>query len=60
MNSTRLPGKVMLQACDKSFLELMIQRISQSKKLDSIIVATTINPNDDVISNLCDLLQTTC
>jgi len=60
MNSTRLPGKVMLQACDKSFLELMIQRISQSKKLDSIIVATTINPNDDVISNLCDLLQITC
>ena len=60
MSSARLPGKVMLQVCNKSFLELMIERILQSKKLDSVVVATTTNPNDDVILNLCNSLGINC
>lgn len=53
MNSKRLPGKVMLKVCDKTFLELMIERIKRSKELDCIIIATTTNPKDDIIENFC-------
>ncbi len=41
MGSTRLPGKIMLEVAGKSMLEHMIERISLSKKMDKIIVATT-------------------
>ena len=60
MSSVRLPGKVMLEVCNKSFLEHMIKRITQSKKLDSVVVATTTNSNDDVIFNLCNSLGINC
>ena len=49
MGSTRLPGKVMKQICGKPMLLLMLERLSQSKLIDEIVVATTTNPNDDVI-----------
>lgn len=53
MSSSRLPGKIMMEACGKTMLEHMIFRIKQSKKLDEIIVATTTNKLDDVIENWC-------
>jgi spore coat polysaccharide biosynthesis protein SpsF len=53
MGSTRLPGKIMFQACGDSLFSLMLKRIKNSKKLDKIIVATTTNRNDDVIVNFC-------
>ncbi len=54
MNSSRLPGKVLLKAKDKSMLEILIERLEQVKNIDSIIVATTINPKDNEIANLCN------
>ncbi len=54
MNSSRLPGKVLLKAKDKSMLEILIERLEQVKSIDSIIVATTINPKDNEIANLCN------
>jgi len=53
MGSTRLPGKIMYNVCGESLLSLMIKRIKNAKKLDKIIIATTNNPNDDVIVNFC-------
>jgi len=41
MNSTRLPGKVMIQVLGKRILQWMIDRVKQAKCLDKIIVATT-------------------
>lgn len=49
MGSTRLSGKVMKKLCGKSVLEHDIERIKQSKQIDNIIIATTINDNDDII-----------
>lgn len=49
MNSTRLPGKVMMEFSGNSLLGHIIERLSASKKISKIIVATTINPNDDKI-----------
>lgn len=60
MSSSRLPGKIMLKACGKTILELMIERVQRSRSLDKILVATTINPKDDVIVNLCKDIGVEC
>ena len=54
MNSSRLPGKVLLKAKDKSMLEILVERLKQVKSIDDIIVATTINPKDNEIAYLCE------
>ena len=53
MGSSRLPRKIMLDACGKTFLEHMIDRVSQSKTLDKIIIATSLNKDDDIIEDFC-------
>lgn len=60
MSSSRLPGKVMLEVAGKSMLEHMIKRISRSKKLDKIIVATTEQTIDDVIVQLSEKMNIQC
>lgn len=49
MGSTRLPGKVMLKLHEKTILEHVITRVKQSKLVDEIIIATTVNRLDDSI-----------
>lgn len=49
MTSTRLPGKVLRQACGRTFLDLMIDRLEMMHSIDSVIVATTTNREDDEI-----------
>lgn len=49
MGSTRLPGKVMMKIKGKSVLEHVIDRVSQSEKVDEIIIATTTEDCDNVI-----------
>jgi spore coat polysaccharide biosynthesis protein SpsF (cytidylyltransferase family) len=54
MGSTRLPGKMTLPIIDgKGALELMVERVSQSKTLDRVIVATTVLPEDDTLAEVC-------
>ena len=53
MGSSRLPGKIMLSACGKSLLYHLLERVKKSKKLEKIIIATTTEPEDDVIVNFC-------
>ncbi|MBL4711318.1 MAG: hypothetical protein JKX75_02250 [Gammaproteobacteria bacterium] len=53
MTSTRLPGKTLMQINGKPALEIMIDRIKKAKFVDEIIVATTINKEDDVIVDWC-------
>jgi len=53
MNSSRLPGKVLLKAKEKSMLEILVERLQQVKSIDDIIVATTTNPKDNEIAYLC-------
>lgn len=49
MTSSRLPGKVLMEAAGLSFLEHMIQRLKMVPSLDDIIVATTVNASDDPV-----------
>lgn len=53
MGSSRLPGKILLESCGESLFSHMLQRIQKSKNLDKIVVATTTNPQDDVIEKFC-------
>ena len=58
MGSTRLPGKVMMEAAGKPLLGHLLERLSYCKRLEKTIVATTTNEQDDVIEELCDSLGT--
>ena len=59
-NSSRFPGKVLKKIGNKTILEILLNRIKKSKKIDQIIVATTNNKNDDKISNLSKKLKFEC
>jgi spore coat polysaccharide biosynthesis protein SpsF len=54
MNSTRLPGKVLIDIGGIRSLECQIQRLKQSKLIDEIVLATTLNSNDDVLEKFAD------
>jgi spore coat polysaccharide biosynthesis protein SpsF len=47
--STRLPNKVFKQLCDKPLIWHVTNRLKYSKKIEAIILATTLNPNDDAL-----------
>lgn len=53
MTSSRLPGKVLKEINNIPALELMVNRVKISKSLNDIIIATTINKEDDAIVNWC-------
>ncbi|MFK7968101.1 MAG: hypothetical protein AB8B68_02935 [Rickettsiaceae bacterium] len=57
MGSTRLRGKVMKNLCNKTILEHDILRISKSKTIDEIVIATTDQPVDDIIVEEADKLK---
>ncbi len=52
MSSTRLPGKVLKKIKGKTLLEILIDRLKHSKKIDKIIIATSTNPKDSAIVKL--------
>lgn len=54
MTSTRLPGKVLMDFCGKPNLQHIVERLKRSKYLDEVVVATTVNEEDDKIVELCE------
>ncbi len=53
MSSSRLPGKVLRDVGGKPMLERVIARVSRSKLINQVVVATTDDPSDDLIADLC-------
>lgn len=51
--SSRLPGKVLKAVGNVSMLEKIISRINRSNTVEKIVVATTDDPSDDLIEELC-------
>ena len=49
--STRLPGKVLKEVDGKTLLQIHLDRLNKCLKVDEIIVATTVNSEDDIIYN---------
>lgn len=54
MGSTRLPGKVMKKIANKTVLNHVVNRVSMSKKIDKVVIATTENIEDDAIVKECE------
>lgn len=54
MDSTRLPGKVLMSLGGRPALLRIIERLRRSKYLDDVIVATTTKTHDDAIVKLCE------
>lgn len=53
MGSSRLPGKVLKEICYKPMLLWQIDRLRNSRLLDDIIVATSVESQDDIIEDFC-------
>ena len=58
--STRLPNKVLLKINGKSILQIHLERLKRSKKIDQLIVATTTKAIDDQICKEAADLNVTC
>jgi len=61
MGSSRLPGKTLKKIYkDFTLLDLVVKRFKLCKKVDSIIVATTIEKKDDKIALWCEKNDVAC
>ena len=49
MSSSRLPKKVMKTIDGKTVIQILLERLSLSKMIDEIVVATSIESSDDVL-----------
>jgi len=58
--STRFPNKIMNKIKNETLLSIHINRIKKSKKINSIIVATTNNRDDDIIELEANNLNVKC
>ncbi len=50
MGSSRLPGKVMSHIAGIPLIEVILQRLSQAKCVDQIVVATSGDPRNDALA----------
>jgi len=53
MNSSRLPGKVLCDLAGEPMLARVVERARRAKTVDAVAVATTTDPSDDPIEELC-------
>lgn len=58
--STRMPNKVLFKVSGVSMLEYMVKRLSLSKKINKIVIATSVNKKDESIESLCDKIGISC
>ncbi len=60
MTSSRLPGKVLLQAAGKPMLEHLVNRMRAVPSLRGIVLATTTNRTDDVLEEFSVKMGISC
>ena len=60
MSSKRLPGKVLMKIQGKTLIERVVARVSKSKYLTKIIVATSKNKTDLPLRKLCHKKKIEC
>ena len=54
MGSTRLPGKILKPLAGKPALWHLVNRLNRARRVKEIIIATTTNPEDDVVVTFCE------
>jgi spore coat polysaccharide biosynthesis protein SpsF len=58
--STRLPGKVLLPVLGEPMIVRQIERLRRAKTLDDIVVATSADPSDDALQEVCERVGVAC
>jgi spore coat polysaccharide biosynthesis protein SpsF len=53
MSSTRLPGKVLLDLAGQPMLARVVERTRRARTIDRLVVATTVEPEDEPIVEIC-------
>jgi len=53
MGSSRLPGKSMAEIEGRPMLWHVVQRVKRASMVDRVVVATSANPSDDAIADMC-------
>ena len=53
LGSTRLPGKVLQDLAGEPMLARVVERLGRARTLDDIWIATTTEPRDDALVELC-------
>ena len=60
MASTRLPGKVMADISGVPMIRRLIDRLEAVPSIDDLVVATTTEPEDDVLASWLGSSQVPC
>lgn len=60
MSASRLPGKVLADVCGKPALSRLLSRLKRCKRVDGIVVATSINERDDAIADWAEFTGVPC
>jgi len=60
MSSARLPGKVLKDLAGKPVLRHVLDRLGKAERVDCIVVATTLDPEDDVLVEWCKQESVPC
>lgn len=60
ISSSRLPGKILLPLCGKPLLTRMAERVAASEYSGDIVIATSVNPEDDTVEKLCESENLKC
>ncbi|MEM4326257.1 MAG: glycosyltransferase family protein [Candidatus Pacearchaeota archaeon] len=60
MGSSRLYGKVLRKILGKPLLFYLVERVKLSKNIDEIVIATSINKENDVIEEFCNEHRLLC
>lgn len=58
--SSRLPGKVMKPILGEPMLARQIERVARARRIDRIVVATSVDESDDALAALCGRLGVAC
>lgn len=53
MSSSRLPGKVLREINGRPMIAYMLERVASAKRIDKVVLATSIDPSDDPIAEFC-------
>jgi spore coat polysaccharide biosynthesis protein SpsF len=59
-SSSRLPGKVLKPILGKPMLLRQIERINRAKRIDRLVVATSVDKSDNEIENICRINNIVC
>lgn len=54
MTSSRLPGKVLLEAAGRPLLTHHLERLRRARRVDDVVLATTVNRADDPLVELAE------